>query len=110
MRDRLQRESRKCWIPIFTPARWSALARKHGNDTLSVWIQLLVKFLIWTKVICSEKCSLAPFCHYYKLKEDSTKKGKKKYLITIARPHIAGLEILQKSPERLCRISILQAF
>jgi hypothetical protein len=38
--------------------------------------------------VCSEKCSLAPFCHYYKLKEDSTKKGKKKYLITIARPHI----------------------
>jgi hypothetical protein len=71
--------------------------------------------IVFTKVgrqinVCSEKCSLAPFCHYYKLKEDSTKKGKKKYLITIARPHIAGLEILQKSPERLYRISILQAF
>ena len=20
------------WIPVFTPARWSATARKHGND------------------------------------------------------------------------------
>ena len=20
------------WIPVFTPARWSAMARKHGND------------------------------------------------------------------------------
>jgi hypothetical protein len=57
-----------------------------------------------------KKYSLTPFCHYEKLEEGSTKKGKKKYFIAIARPHIAGLEILQKSPERLCRISILQAF
>jgi hypothetical protein len=34
-----------------------------------------------------------PYCHYYKLKEDSTKKGKKKYFITIARPHIERFEI-----------------
>jgi len=22
------------WIPVFTPARWSASARKHGNDRI----------------------------------------------------------------------------
>jgi hypothetical protein len=27
-----------------------------------------------------------PFCHYEKLKEDLTKKGKKKYFITITDP------------------------
>ena len=26
----------------------------HGNDTLSVWMQSSVKFLIWTKVISEE--------------------------------------------------------
>jgi hypothetical protein len=29
-----------------------------------------------------------PFCHYEKLEEDLTKKGKKKYFITIAWPQI----------------------
>jgi hypothetical protein len=25
----------RAWIPVFTPARWSATARKHGNDRKS---------------------------------------------------------------------------
>jgi hypothetical protein len=32
------------WIPVFTPARWRALARKHGNDSAAIrsiieWLQ-----------------------------------------------------------------------
>ena len=42
------------WIPVFTPARWSASPHKQGDDTLSAGIRASAKFLIWTRVIsCS---------------------------------------------------------